>query len=343
MAWKMCSSDVSRSSPVFLKTEVLTLKTLRQSMKGRTLLHHDVRLDDRATLGSIPGIKNGTILRVDKHVSQVKNKKTRKRIVMSGPADPVVDEDVMDSIENFSDEEKISSEDERRMSSRRKRPSRTSAAAVGISIDNDSITNFQPGGMSSPSVMRDDLLNMTDRNPSTSVIALRTVKRETEDDSIAREQAIASQTQDLGHRLDSPEHNIAPHQETPAGNATASTYFPETTDAMPSYQSLMRDIDTTFLSGINAAAAADDETERPPTSPKSKPEDIVPARQCNTCGRACGCGGNPLTASNNMLRVPSKGRIQRQEATFTDGTTNGRSTGTRTSWHHRAESSWTGM
>lgn len=80
-------------------------------MKGRALLHHNVQLDDRATLASVPGVKDGTILRVDKQVSQVKNRMTGKKTVMSGPARLAVDEDVVESIEKSGDDEDIADTD----------------------------------------------------------------------------------------------------------------------------------------------------------------------------------------------------------------------------------------
>ena len=298
-----------------------------QPIKGRALLHHDVRLDDRATLGSIPGVKNGTVLRVDKHVSQVKNRTSRKKTVMSGPSSSAVDEDVMESIETSGEGEETSSEDQERISiSNRKRPSRTSAAAVARSLRANSPL---PGDMS------DDPLNTTDTTLSSSAMALRTVKKE-KTDSAAREQDAAPEARNLGQRLHSP--------DVPAGNPTASTHFPQGIDLVSSHQSIPGDNNTPFLSGINAAAAAD-ETDTQSVSPDSRPVETVSARQCDTCGRACGCGTTPLLPSNDTV-PPLTGNTQRRESTSTNNSTidsyrtalerNPASRGSE-------ESSWTGM
>ena len=270
-------------------------------MKGRALLHHDVRLDDRATLGSIPGVKNGTVLRVDKHVSQVKNRTARKKTVMSGPASSAVDEDVMESIETSGEHEETSSEDQERISSsKRKRPSRTFAAAVARSVQARSPLS---GDMS------DDPLNTTDTTLSGSAMALRPVKKEKRD-SAAREQGAAPEARNLDQRLHSP--------EVPAANTTASAHFPQSTELVSSHQSLAGDNNTPFLSGINAAAA--DEIHRQSPSPEPRPEETVSARQCTTCGRACGCGKTPLLPSNDPVPPPTE-NVQRRGSTSTNNST----------------------
>ena len=297
-----------------------------QPMKGRALLHHDVRLDDRATLGSIAGVKNGTVLRVDKHVSQVKNR-TRKKTVMSGPASSAVDEDVMDSIETSGEGEQTSSEDEGQISSsKRKRPSRTLAAAVARSLRARSPL---PGDMS------DDRLNTIDTTLSSSSMALRTVKKEKRD-SAAHEQGAPSEARTLDQRLHSP--------KAPAGAPTASAYFAQDTDLISSHQSIAGDNDTTFLSGINAAAAVD-ETDRQSPSPESRPKETVSARQCTTCGRACGCATTPLLPSNDQVPPPTE-TIQRRGSTCTNNdTVNGHliALGRNAASRGSQEPSWTGM
>ena len=297
-----------------------------QSMKGRALLHHDVRLDDRATLGSIPGVKNGTVLRVDKHLSQVKNKTARKKTVMSGPASSAAEEDVMESIETSGEREETSSEDQERISSsKRKRPSRTFAAAAARSVRARSPLS---GDMS------DDPLNTTDTTLSSSAMALRTVKRE-QRDSAAREQVAASEAQNLDQRLHSP--------NVPAGNPTASAHFPQSTEPVPSHQSLAGNNDTTFLSGINAAAA--DETDRLPPSPESRPVETVSARQCGTCGRACECATTPLLPSNDTIPPRTENTQRRASTSANDSTIDSHIIALeRNPMSRRSEeSSWTGM
>ena len=307
-----------------------------QSMKGRALLHHDVRLDDRATLGSIPGVKNGTVLRVDKHVSQVKNRTARKKTVMSGPTNSAVNEDVLESIETSGDGEETSNEDQERISSsERKRPSRTLTAAVDrplqarSPLQSDMIGNFP---------------NTIDTNPSSSAMALRTVKQENRD-STARDQGAASEARNLDQRLwYSP--------KAPAGNLTTSSHFPQRTELIPSHQSPARDHNPPFLSGINAAAAAaddDEKTDRQSPSPESRPAGIIPARQCNACGRACGCDGTPplLLPSNDTIAPPPTENAQRRgsSSSTNNGTVNGRLIvlGGNATSQGNEESSWTGM
>ena len=297
-----------------------------QPMKGRALLHHNVRLDDRATLGSIPGVKNGTVLRVDKHASQVKNRTARKKTVMSGPASSAVDEDVLESIETSGEREETSSEDQERISSsKRKRPSRTFAAAVARSVQARSPLS---GDMS------DDPLNTTDTTLSSNAMALRTVKKERRD-SAAREQSAAPEARNLDQRLHFP--------EAPAANPTASTHFPQSTNLVSSLQSMPGDNNTPFLSGINAAAA--DETDRQSPSPESIPVEIVAARQCGTCGRACGCDRTPLLPSNDRV-LPRTENMQRQGSTSTNNSAIDSHLiviGRNAASHRSEESSWTGM
>ena len=299
-----------------------------QPMKGRALLHHDVQLDDRATLGSIPGVKNGTVLRVDKQVSQVKNRTSRKKAVMCGPASPAVDEDVMESIETSGEGEETSSEDEKRISSsKRKRPSRTLAAAVAISLRARSPL---------PGDMGDNRPNTTDTTLSSSAMALRTVKKENRD-SAAHEQGAPSEARNLDQRLHSP--------MTPAGTATATAYFPQRTDLVSSHQSMAGHNDTAFLSGINAAAAVD-ETDRQSPSPKSRPEEIVVTHQCTTCGRACGCATTPLFPSNDPVPPPPTETMQNRGSTSANNdAVNGHliALGRNAASGGSEMSSWTGM
>ena len=310
-----------------------------QPMRGRALLHHDVRLDDRVTLNSVPGIKNGTILRVDKHVSQVKNKTTGKKTVMSGPASSAVDEDVVESVETSGEEEEISTEDERRISSsKRKRPSTTSAAAAEDSIDDDSIANPLRAKSLLPGESRDNPLNIIDTELSTSEVELRIVKKEKRD-NIAREQAVTLEAPIFDHTLRSLENNITPPQETAAGNATASNYMPRNTAAISFHPSQFGDDHGTLLAGINAAAA--NETERLPLQLVTGPDQDISTRQCNACGRACGCDGVLRTTSNSVL--PPKDRSQNQETAPTNSTINSRPLAKRNPTSQRTESIWTAM
>ena len=284
-------------------------------MKGRALLHHDVQLDNRATLGSIPGIKNGTVLRVDKHVSQVRDRTTWKRSVMSGPASSAVDEDVLESIETSDNDEETSRQDERRISSsKRKRPSRTSEATVEDFIEDDNIADPFQGSMMLPSEMGGISLTMTDTNLSNSAMAQHVVKRERRE-TPARRPAAASEVQRLSYRPHPLTIMSAPFQETSAG-----AHRPKSTAAVSSRRNLTEDDDATFLAGLNAAAV---EMETPPLGPDARPEQDVSARHCNACGRACGCDRYPLASSNNVA-LPTE-----------------RNQGPPRS--RRAESSWTGM
>ena len=286
-----------------------------QPMKGRALLHHDVQLDNRATLGSIPGIKNGTVLRVDKHVSQVRNRTTWKKSVMSGPASSVVDEDVLESIETSENDEETSRQDERRISSsKRKRPSRTSEATVEDLIEDDNIADSLQGSMMLASEMSGSHLTMTDTNLSNSAMAQHAVKRERRE-TPARRQAAAPEVQRLSYRPHPLTIMSAPFQENSAG-----THWPKSIAAVSSRRNSAEDDDATFLAGLNAAAL---EMETPPLDPEARPGQDVSAPHCNACGRACGCDGYPSAPSDNVV-LPT-----------------GRSQGPPTS--RRAESSWTGM
>ena len=307
-------------------------------MKGRAILHHDVQLDDRAILGSIPGVKNGTILRVDKCVSQVKKKTTGNKTVTRGPASSAVDEDVMESIEKSGDDEEILSEDERRISSsKRRRLSRNSAAVMEDLIDDDSVANSVRGESLLPGDTSDDPLNTTDTRPSNTAMALRIPKKEKRD-SIARQQAIAPEAPNLRHELQTREHNIALHRGPPARTATVNTHMPERAPAVSSHQMMVQDSDATFLAGINAAAG---ETERWLLHSEVQPAQDVPARPCNTCGRACGCV--TVRSTTPITVVPPKERMRGQKDASTNGDNNGHLIAKRTLTNQRAESSWTGM
>lgn len=282
-----------------------------QPMKGRALLHHDVQLDDHATLGSVPGVKDGTILRVDKHVSQVKNKSAGKKTVMSGPASSTVDEEIVESIEmSGGDEEDTSSEDGRRKisNSKRKRPStRTSAAAIEEDFRHDT-------------------------NLSSTTMALHLAKSE------KRKSTAASEVHELGHSLHFIKNTFASSQEKPVENATATAHVPDITETIPSGDDVMEDDDTAFLAGISAAA---DVMEEPPLHSETGSEEDVSARRCNACGRACGCGGDPMALSN--IVVPVEGNIPGREASPPNANCNGRLIATRNCTSERAEMSWTGM
>ena len=307
-------------------------------MKGRALLHHDVQLDDRAILGSIPGVKNGTILRVDKCVSQVKKKTTGNKSLMSGPASSAVDEDVMESIEKSDDGEEILSEDERRISSsKRRRLSRNSAAVMKDPIDDDSVANSVRGESLLQGDTSDDPLNTTNTRRSNTAMALR-IPKEEKRDSIARQQAIASEAPNLRHELQTREHNIALRRRPPARTATVSTHIPERAPTVSSHQIMVQNSDATFLTGINAAAG---ETERWLLQSEEQPAQDVPARPCNTCGRACGCVTVPSTTPITV--VPPKDRMRGQKDASIDGDNNGYLVAKRTLTSQRAESSWTGM
>lgn len=310
-------------------------------MKGRALLHHDVQLDDHATLGSVPGVKDGTILRVDKHVSQVKNKSSGKKKVMSGPASSTADEEVMESIEMSGDNEESSSENERRISSsKRKRPSRTSAAAIEDFVDDDNIAKSQWGRALRPGEISDDPLSSAEANLSSRTMALHIAKREKRK-STAREEAgfLASEAQELGHRLHSLDNTFASFKENPVVKPTASAHVPEITKTFSSGGDVMEDDDdATFLAGINAAAA---ETEKLLLHSEAGSGDDVSARRCDACGRACGCGGDPMAMSD--IVVPVEENVRGQETSSPDRYGNGHLISKTIFTSQRAELSWTGM
>ena len=309
-----------------------------QPMKGRALLHHDVQLDDRAILGSIPGVKNGTVLRVDKRVSQVKNRSTRKKTIMSGPESLAVDEDVIESIETSGDDEKTSSENERRIAgSKRKRPSRTSTAAMEDLIDDDNSANSLRPKTTFPREMNDDSLNLTDTSLSNSTMALRITKKG-KGGTAAHEHASASDAQELGRGVLSPRDMVARVSENSIKSSTANAHIPETTEAASFHQDLMDDVDATFLSDINAAAA---ETGELPLPSNASSEEGALAHRCNACGRACGCGGNLPTQSNSLVPLDSGDR--EQEAASANGNISGHLISKRSPASLRPESSWTGM
>ena len=285
-------------------------------MKGRALLHHNVQLDDRATLASVPGVKDGTILRVDKQVSQVRNK-IGKKTVMCGPVRAAVDEDVVGSIEKSSDDEETSSENERRMSSsKRKRLSRSSMAAGENSIDDDYIGISQRPKALVPGEMSDNSLDMADTDLSNRTTAPHIVKREKRK-NVTRKPAdsLASEAQKLGPRQHTLNHIFA----SPPENA----------------QDVMAD-DTGFLAGISAAAA---KMQILPLHSQAGPEEDVSVRRCDTCGRAYWCGGDSSDISNSVL--PVYGSIRGQEVTNINS--NARLIPQRSSTSQPAESSWTGM
>lgn len=300
-------------------------------MKGRALLHHDVQLDDRATLNSVPGIKDGTILRVDKQLSPVKSKSNGKK-VMSGPATSAVDEDVMDSIENSGDDKEISSEGEWDTNEgERKRRSLTSLATMEDVIDDDEMTD-SPWGNDPP--------NTADTNFNNSAIPLRITKHE-KSQSAPRDQSdiLTSQPQNFTQGLHTPNNPFAPPPQNPANSSTTRAQTSQNPAAVSSHQDLMEDVDSTFLAGINNAAAI--ELDRPPLHPETGPEDAVSARRCGACGRACGCGRHALAASECV--VPVEGRGGGDIAASGVGTSDGHLMAKGTSASKDAESSWTGM
>ena len=313
-------------------------------MKGRALLHHDVQLDDHVTLDSVPGVKDGTILRVDKQVSQVKNKSSGKKKVMSGPTSSTADEEVVESIEMSGDDEQTSSENERRISSsKRKRPSKTSAATFEDFVDDDNIAKSQWGRALRPGEISDDPLSLTEANLTSRTMALHIAKREKRK-STAREEAIflASEAQNLGHRLHSQANTFASRQEHPVVNPTASAHVLEITKPIPSGDDddvMEDDDDANFLAGINAAAA---ETEKLPLHSEAGPGKDVLAHRCDACGRACGCGGDPMVMSDIVMPVEENVRGW-ETSSSPIGNSNGHLTSKRICTSQRAELSWTGM
>ena len=308
-------------------------------MKGRALLHHDVQLEDRSTLSSVPGIKEGTILRVDKHLSPMKRKTTKKR-VMSGPVSLAVDEDVMESIEESGDDEEMSDgKDEPLPSSKRKCLSRASAVTVDDFVDDVDTSNAPQGEELLPDEMSDDSPNVRDTSLSHSILALRIARREKVQGD-AHEGALisASQAEKSSHHSHFFKNISGPPSAYPVLRPAASPHVPNSTEGPSSHLNFMEDDATTFLAGINAAAT---ETERPPTHLETRPEEDVLSMRCNACGRACGCGETPLATSNSV--VPAEDTIQGREAASTSGSIDARLSAKEYFTEQRAESIWTGM
>ncbi|KAL9131522.1 MAG: hypothetical protein Q9175_006746 [Cornicularia normoerica] len=337
---------LDKSITLFKVRSTITIASLKakfepwQPMKGRALLHHNVQLDDRATLCSVPGIMDGTILRVDKQAPPMKNKTTGKKRVMSGPVRSAVDEDVVESIERSGDNEETSSENEMQiLRSKRKRPSRTWAATVEDFIDGYNTANAPQRKALVPGEMSEDSFNMADTDLSNSTMALHIAKKEKKK-SKAREQAdiLAPEARKLGHRVHSLKSTFAPPPANPVERPTASAHVPKSTEGLSSHQDVMEYDDATFLAGINAAAA---ETDRLPLHYEARAEEHVSVRRCGACGRACGCGGDPLAMSNSV--APVVARIRGQEAASTKSNINGYLITERNSTSQRTESSWTGM
>ncbi|KAM0797403.1 hypothetical protein BDR22DRAFT_437755 [Usnea florida] len=310
-----------------------------QSMKGRALLHHGVHLEDRSTLDSVPGIKEGTILRVDKHLSPMKRKTTKKR-VMSGPVSLAVDEDVMESIEESGDDEEMASDKDQPLpSSKRKCLSRAWAATVDDLVDDANTANAPRGKALAPDEMSNDSPDVGDADLSHSILALRIARKEKMKDS-AHERALVSapQAQNSAHRSHFFGTISKPPSADPVTKPTSSAHTPQSTEDPSSHLNFVEDDATTFLAGINAAAA---ETERLPPHSGTRPgEDALPTR-CNACGRACWCVRVSLSASKNV--VPAEDTIQEREAASTSGKIEARRIAERFSADQHAESIWTGM
>ena len=299
-------------------------------MKGRALLHHDVQLEDRSTLSSVPGIKEGTILRVDKHISPMKRRTTKKR-VMSGPVSLAVDEDVMESIEESGDDEE--------MCSKRKCLSRASADTVDEFFDDANTSNALQGEALVPDEMSVDAPNVGDTGLSHSILALRIAGKEKMKHS-AHERALISapQAPESGHRSQFFENVSSPTSAYPLTRLTASAHAPKCTEGPSSHHDLMEDDATTFLAGINAAAT---ETEGLPPHSETTPDEDALSTRCNACGRACWCVGAPLATSNSVM--PAEDSIQGREAASTTCSIDARLSAKERSPDQRAESVWTGM
>ena len=308
-------------------------------MKGRALLHHDVQLEDRSTLSSVPGIKEGTILRVDKHLSPLKRKTTKKR-VMSGPVSLAVDEDVMESIEESGDDEEMSGDkDEPLPSSKRKCLSRASVVTVDDFVDDVDTSNAPQREALVPDEMSNGSPNVGDTSLSHSILALRIARQEKAKGNVHEGALIsAPQAQKSSHHSHFFETISSRPSAYQVTRPTASARAPNSTEGPPSHLDFMEDDATTFLAGINAAAT---ETERAPTHLETRPEEDVLSTRCNACGRACGCGGAPLITSNCV--VPTEDTVQGREATSTSGNIDARRIAERYSADQRAESIWTGM
>ena len=308
-------------------------------MKGRALLHHDVQLKDHSTLCSVPGIKEGTILRVDKHVSPMKKKTTKKRM-MTGPVSLAVDEDVMESIEESGDDEEMSSDKDPEIpSSKRKCLSGASAATVDHFVDDANNANTPRGNAPVPDEMGNESPDVGDTGLSHSILALRIARKEkTKGDALERALILAPQAQKSGHRSHFFENTSGPPSASPVTRSTASAHAPNSTDGPSSHWDFMENDETAFLAGINAAAT---ETERMPPHSETRPEGDVSSTRCNACGRACWCAGAALAASNCV--VPAEETVQGREAASTSGNIDARLSAKRYSADQRAESIWTGM
>lgn len=307
-------------------------------MKGRALLHHDVQLKDHSTLCSVPGIKEGTILRVDKHVSPMKKKTTKKRM-MTGPVSLAIDEDVMESIEESGDDEMSSDKDQQIPSSKRKCLLGASAATVGHFVDDANTANAPRGNSLVPDEMSNDSPSVGDTGLSHSILALRIARKEkTKGNAHERALISAPQAQKSGHRSHFFENISGPPSAYPVTRPTASAHAPNSTEGPSSHWDFMENDETAFLAGINAAAT---ETERMPPHPGTRPEGDVLSTRCSACGRACWCAGAALAASD--CAVPAEETVQGREAASTGGNTDARLSARRYPADQRAESIWTGM
>lgn len=310
-------------------------------MKGRALLHHNVQLDDRATLCSVPGVKNGTILRVDKHMSQAKNKSTGKKDVMSGPA-MLTDEDVVESIEESGDDEETSSKDERRMSNgKRRRPSKSFVvlAAVDDSIENDNIARSPSSKALDSGKMSEYSLHMADSNLSSSAMALHIAKKGRRENTAHQQvDTLAPQSQKLTHRQHCRNCIFPLPLEKPVQNNTASAHMAKTAEAVSRHQNVIEHDDAAFLAGIYAAVT---ETETIPLPFDAGLADEASPHRCKTCGRACPCGGDALLIPTSA--APVEGGIRGQKTPSTNSNSSGYVMAKRNFTSQRAESSWTGM
>ncbi|CAD6570831.1 MAG: hypothetical protein ASARMPREDX12_003953 [Alectoria sarmentosa] len=308
-----------------------------QPMKGRALLHHSVELDDRATLGSVPGVKDGTILRVDKQVLEAKKKNLGRKKTMSGPANLAVDEDVLESIEMSGENEETSSENEKRLSnSKKNRGSKTSAAMVENFIDDDNIEYAPRVKTQVSGGMNVGFLSLADPKPSNRGMALHIAEWETEHNT-AREQDdnSASEAQNSSDRLDSFKNIFAWPPKNPA---TASAHMPVINEALSSHRDLTEDNEARFLVGVISAAA---EMEELPLQSESAPGNAISSGRCDACGRACRCGGGPLAKSSSL--APMEDMVGREQVASANGGWNGPPIVKRNSTSQCVESSWTGM
>ena len=304
-------------------------------MKGRALLHHGVQLEDRSTLDSVPGIKEGTILRVDKHLSPMKRKTTKKR-VMSGPVSLAVDEDVMESIEESGDDEEMASDKDQPLpSSKRKCLSRAWAATVDDLVDDANTANAPRGKALVPDEMSN---NIGDTGFIHSKLALRIAQKKKEKNIHKRALISAPQAQKSAHHSHFFETISNPPSADPVTKPTSSAYTSKSTEGPSSHLNFVEDDATTFLAGINAAAT---ETERLPPHSGTRPEENALPTRCNACGRACLCVRAPLSTSDNV--VPAEETIQGREAASTSGNVEARRIAERFSADQHAESIWTGM